>query len=308
MEATETTFTERYCIGFHYYPIVFADQPSPTHFGFLASIVYNVASIVTIFVLLVMYWSSKTMVIQGVAIVYALLLIVLLYCPLYFTFSRPTYEIPELIEKEQVRRSFQQRLNTLFFPILLFATWKVFHTDQSIEFQADNYPLYYATLIYTILGYVYVFHPIAIAMVAVIFLTIFFWNSRLQEQARLKAMGASQDLINSIPIFLFRTSTTPNPNPEQGDMPPIHVEMPARKKKQFKLIPWKVTERVEPVEPLYLELNPENANCSICISEYEQGDSLRQLPCKHHFHVSCIDEWLRINAKCPLCVQDIAKK
>jgi hypothetical protein len=257
-------------------------------------------------VVLGLYWSSKTMVIQAVAIVYALLLTLLLFCPLYFSFSRPTYEIPELIEREQLRIGFRQKINTLFLPILLFATWKVFHTEQSIEFQRDNYPLYQATLVYTILGYAYILSPVAIALLAVIFLSLFFWNARIQEHARLKAMGASQDLINSIPVFLFRKTTTPDV--EQGE--PTALEIPVIKKKRtFRLIPWKKSKDSNvsiAVEPLYLHLDPENANCSICLTEYEEGESLRQLPCRHHFHMSCLDEWLKINAKCPLCVQQVS--
>lgn len=28
---------------------------------------------------------------------------------------------------------------------------------------------------------------------------------------------------------------------------------------------------------------------------------MRGLPCAHNFHVACIDEWLRLNVKCPRC-------
>ncbi|PWA81331.1 SUGAR-INSENSITIVE 3 [Artemisia annua] len=28
---------------------------------------------------------------------------------------------------------------------------------------------------------------------------------------------------------------------------------------------------------------------------------VRGLPCAHNFHVACIDEWLRLNVKCPRC-------
>lgn len=42
--------------------------------------------------------------------------------------------------------------------------------------------------------------------------------------------------------------------------------------------------------------------CSICLSEYEAGDILRQLPpCEHVFHLPCIDSWLRRNKTCPVC-------
>ncbi|XP_058765871.1 putative RING-H2 finger protein ATL21A [Vicia villosa] len=42
--------------------------------------------------------------------------------------------------------------------------------------------------------------------------------------------------------------------------------------------------------------------CSICLSEYKPMDTLRSIPqCNHHFHVDCIDVWLKMNATCPLC-------
>ncbi|KAI8917362.1 hypothetical protein BC831DRAFT_485356 [Entophlyctis helioformis] len=55
--------------------------------------------------------------------------------------------------------------------------------------------------------------------------------------------------------------------------------------------------------PKELELDAEDAVCCICLGEYDEGESLRQLACNHHFHVDCIDEWLKLNAKCPLCVR-----
>ncbi|GMI98371.1 hypothetical protein like AT3G61180 [Hibiscus trionum] len=51
----------------------------------------------------------------------------------------------------------------------------------------------------------------------------------------------------------------------------------------------------------------EDAECCICLSAYEVGTELRELPCHHHFHCNCIDKWLYINATCPLCKFNILK-
>ena len=52
-------------------------------------------------------------------------------------------------------------------------------------------------------------------------------------------------------------------------------------------------------------LKGEDPCCSVCISDYEKGDKLRVLPCKHLFHVDCVDQWLSVNATCPLCRKSI---
>lgn len=42
--------------------------------------------------------------------------------------------------------------------------------------------------------------------------------------------------------------------------------------------------------------------CSICLRDYKYDGVLRVLPnCEHFFHLKCIDPWLRIHPKCPLC-------
>lgn len=41
--------------------------------------------------------------------------------------------------------------------------------------------------------------------------------------------------------------------------------------------------------------------CSVCITEYTQGNKLRKLPCSHEYHVHCIDRWLSENSTCPIC-------
>ncbi|KAL4601954.1 hypothetical protein ACB092_10G018900 [Castanea dentata] len=54
--------------------------------------------------------------------------------------------------------------------------------------------------------------------------------------------------------------------------------------------------------------NEEAAQCYICLVEYEEGDSLRILPCHHEFHKTCVDKWLKeIHRVCPLCRGDICR-
>jgi len=49
------------------------------------------------------------------------------------------------------------------------------------------------------------------------------------------------------------------------------------------------------------DVQKDDASCAICLSEYEENELIRYLPCKHHFHSICVDEWLQINKSCPLC-------
>lgn len=45
--------------------------------------------------------------------------------------------------------------------------------------------------------------------------------------------------------------------------------------------------------------------CTICLSEFEEGEDVRRLPCMHLFHIECVDQWLSTNKKCPICRVDI---
>ncbi|XP_010272972.1 PREDICTED: RING-H2 finger protein ATL52-like [Nelumbo nucifera] len=46
----------------------------------------------------------------------------------------------------------------------------------------------------------------------------------------------------------------------------------------------------------------EGTECSVCLNEFEDDETLRLLPkCSHAFHLPCIDTWLRSHKNCPLC-------
>ncbi|KAF6160503.1 hypothetical protein GIB67_019272 [Kingdonia uniflora] len=53
----------------------------------------------------------------------------------------------------------------------------------------------------------------------------------------------------------------------------------------------------------------EDAQCTICLGEYQEKEVLRIMPkCGHNFHLVCIDVWLRKQSTCPVCrlpLQDV---
>jgi len=49
-------------------------------------------------------------------------------------------------------------------------------------------------------------------------------------------------------------------------------------------------------------VNDDDAQCYICLVEYEEGERMRVLPCHHEFHLLCVDKWLKeVHRVCPLC-------
>jgi hypothetical protein len=48
---------------------------------------------------------------------------------------------------------------------------------------------------------------------------------------------------------------------------------------------------------------PADTNCSICQEELRTGTRLRG--CRHTFHDQCIDQWLQMNTRCPVCRHDV---
>jgi hypothetical protein len=57
------------------------------------------------------------------------------------------------------------------------------------------------------------------------------------------------------------------------------------------------------LEPAQVKESETDFNvCTICLESYQEGEKLRILPCKHRFHMSCVDAWLTTKSgTCPLC-------
>ncbi|CAH8355921.1 unnamed protein product [Eruca vesicaria subsp. sativa] len=54
-------------------------------------------------------------------------------------------------------------------------------------------------------------------------------------------------------------------------------------------------------------ISGEDASCCICLARYADDEEVRELPCLHVFHVDCVDKWLKINATCPLCKNEVGE-
>ena len=47
----------------------------------------------------------------------------------------------------------------------------------------------------------------------------------------------------------------------------------------------------------------EKEECIICLDEVEK--EWRELECHHRYHKQCIENWIKVKAKCPLCMKQI---
>jgi len=66
-------------------------------------------------------------------------------------------------------------------------------------------------------------------------------------------------------------------------------------KEEIRSLPVTIVEEAD--EDLY--------RCSICLSDFEKGDTLKTLPCFHKYHLDCIDQWLIKKKTCPVCQKPI---
>ncbi|KAF7544070.1 hypothetical protein G7Z17_g10239 [Cylindrodendrum hubeiense] len=64
-----------------------------------------------------------------------------------------------------------------------------------------------------------------------------------------------------------------------------------------------------PRKPVDKEMlgNDDKTECTICIDEMKEGETVIFLPCKHWFHEACVVLWLKEHNTCPICRTPIEK-
>ena len=70
------------------------------------------------------------------------------------------------------------------------------------------------------------------------------------------------------------------------------------------------SERINQLSTYQYEKSSTTEQCTICMDELKDGDTVRILPCGHDtFHRHCIDDWLKKrNRSCPLCRHNVTKE
>lgn len=141
--------------------------------------------------------------------------------------------------------------------------------------------------------------------------------------------GASIEDIDQIPVYRFKSNKPPPPPPPRRPHPQLHhhqhqeITEPVKKQEPtsnpgfldelwirlgWMESPLEESQRV-PVYYDEIEIpNEQDQVCAICLSTYEEGDILCRLWCYHHFHKTCVSEWLVLNSRCPLCKRDCRRQ
>jgi hypothetical protein len=52
-------------------------------------------------------------------------------------------------------------------------------------------------------------------------------------------------------------------------------------------------------------IDADHATCAICVCEYQEGERISTLPCRHHYHQDCVERWLARRGVCPVCKADV---
>ena len=72
--------------------------------------------------------------------------------------------------------------------------------------------------------------------------------------------------------------------------------------RKFRRAPRTVVNPIAIESQTYLEIKPpKDESCAICLQKFALQDSVTVLKCPHLFHVHCLQPWLVIQNKCPMC-------
>jgi hypothetical protein len=82
--------------------------------------------------------------------------------------------------------------------------------------------------------------------------------------------------------------------------------MYAEEEEEEKLSPEEIRDIINSIGAFKFEDKGTDANCAICMDKLKGGQMVKGLQCMHKFHSKCINDWLKIKLKCPLCKHSVA--
>ncbi|CAG8550282.1 11218_t:CDS:2 [Paraglomus brasilianum] len=226
-------------------------------------------------------------------------------------------------------KSFLDLFATLWF---IIGNYFLFTTDLC---RRTAPAVFWLSLAWVILGYIIITIPILLCLAVIFCLPCVLVAMRILHVSDAVGMGgASEDAISKIPTVKYKAPAGGGGEGENdaqrlqitsADETTVSIvdnivpadesatgPRPSTPKKKKKFIFFKKNKTssipLSSSTPTYLTIsNPDDAVCSICLSSYEEDEELRHLWCGHHFHKDCVDEWLRLNRRCPMCRLDIVE-
>ncbi|KAI9012464.1 hypothetical protein DFJ74DRAFT_591708, partial [Hyaloraphidium curvatum] len=195
---------------------------------------------------------------------------------------------------------------TLWFVI---GNWWLFTSTTCSE---TSPAVYYTSLALVVFGYAVITVPVVLCGAVVFCLPCVLVGMRwlrVGDAAGQGGRGVGDDVLRTLELrtFVPKPGTNPrNSSSAERDLERGTAATPPATPSTRRLRLPTLTSRA-PKPPPDLELEPEDATCVICLSSYEPGDVLRRLPCGHHFHRACVDEWLGVAGRCPLCVRGVTE-
>lgn len=126
-----------------------------------------------------------------------------------------------------------------------------------------------------------------------------------------RAKGIARAVLDSIPLVTVRVkpkTTQPVKEVEPMSESIVGLENSDSIELETKSAEPDASTQQRPLStPLVIEDDDDKLTCPICFEDFQDGQVLRILPCKHRFHALCVDPWLlNSSSHCPLCRVDLS--
>jgi hypothetical protein len=128
------------------------------------------------------------------------------------------------------------------------------------------------------------------------------------EALGVKRLNVSQQILDKLPVYTYTTHSTNEPEKNAPQAPPLAtIVTPAVDAESGVKESPLVRHASAPTAPGAPTPTLNQPTCPICLDDFEANETqVRELPCRHIFHLDCIDTFLLRNSSlCPMCKQSV---